>query len=86
MRKPAFCICKKVAFPHECTAYIDSKLPLLPKSEPLAISLGHTARFVSDLIGNTKTGFLVSWLNYMQLYVNVVRNLPSWIQTQDLTV
>ena len=65
MRKPVFCICKnkdadqlscdRKADQRFCFRYTDSTIPLLPRS--LAIFCGCAARFVSDLIGNTKDRF-----------------------------
>ena len=70
MRKPAFCICEnkdaeqlrgnREADQRLCFRYIDSTIPLLPKSEnfkPPAIFCGCTARFVSDLVGNPEDWF-----------------------------
>ena len=61
MRKLAFCICENKdadqlrgnpeADQRLCFRYIDSTIPLLSKSDC-------TARFVLDLVGNPKTGFL----------------------------
>ena len=75
MRKPAFCICKnkgadqlhsnQAADQRLCFRYIDSTISLLAKGnfKPLAIFCGCTVWFVLDLVGNPKTGFLVTWLN-----------------------
>ena len=70
MRKPFFCICEikaadqlcgnSIADKRLCFRYIDSTIPLLPKSEiskPLAIFCGCTARFVSDLVEKPKDRF-----------------------------
>ena len=70
VRKPAFCICEnkdadKLRGDHEadqhlCFRYIDTAIPLLPKSEiikPPAIFCGCTAQFVSDLVGNPEDRF-----------------------------
>ena len=66
MRKPAFCICENKGadqLPVEVTTqlicYIDSTVLLFSKSEisSLAIFCGCTARFVSDLVGNSKVRF-----------------------------
>ena len=70
MRKPAFCICQNkdadqlcgnhTADQRLCFRYIDSTIPLLPKSKnskPLAIFCGCTARFVLDLVGNPEDRF-----------------------------
>ena len=62
MRKSAFCICEnkgadqlygnRTADHRLCFHYIDSTIPLLPKTEiPLAIFCGCTAQFVLDLVG-----------------------------------
>ena len=74
MRKPAFCIREnkgadqlcdnRTADQQLCFRYIDSTIPLLPKSEffkPLIISSGCAARFVSDLVENPE-GFLMTQL------------------------
>ena len=63
MRKPAFCICEnkdadqlhgnREADQHLCFRYMDSKIPLFPKSE-----ISSTARFVWDLVGNPEDRFL----------------------------
>ena len=65
MRKPVFCICEnkgadqlrgnRAADQCLCFRYIDSTIPLL--SRPLAIFLGCTAWFVSDLVGNPRDRF-----------------------------
>ena len=57
MRKAAFCICEnKVAADQcHCFPYIDSSVLLLPKFR--TIFCGCMARFVSDLVGNTKDRF-----------------------------
>ena len=71
MRKPAFCICKYKdadqlrgkceADQRLCFRYTDSTIPRIFKCEisfkPLAIFCGCTARFVSDLVGNTEDRF-----------------------------
>ena len=67
MRKPAFCICEnkdadqlrgnREVDQRLCFGYTDSTNPQLPKSEPLAIFGGCTARFVSDLVGNPEDRF-----------------------------
>ena len=69
MRKPAVCICENkgadqlrngAADQGLCFRYIDSTIPLLPKSEvfkPLAIFCGCTAEFVSYLIVNPEDRF-----------------------------
>ena len=69
MRKPAFCICEnkdtdqlcgnRTADQCLCFRYIDSAIPLLPKSlyKSLAFFCGCTARFVSDLVGNLEDRF-----------------------------
>ena len=56
MRKPAFCICEnkgadQLRGNRVCFHNIDSTIPTL------AIFCGCTARFVSDLVGNTKNRF-----------------------------
>ena len=69
MRKPDFCICKnKVAYPHGRTAYTDSKLPLLPKSEPLShLHWPYSPNCVRP--GRKPKGcfFFVSWLKLYAL-------------------
>ena len=67
MRKLAFCICEnkdtdrvcsnREADQRLCFRYIDSTIPLLPKSEISSIFCGCTARFVSDLVGNPEDWF-----------------------------
>ena len=70
MRKPAFCICEnkdadqlrgnREADQRLCFRYIDSKIPLLSKSEnfkPLASFCDCTAWFVSYLVGNPEDQF-----------------------------
>ena len=70
MRKLAFCICKNQgtdqlrvsssADQRLCFCYIDSTIPLLPKSEnvkPLTILCGCKARLVSYLVGNPEDRF-----------------------------
>ena len=71
MRKSYFCICENKdadQLRNNCTAdlrlcfrYVDSTIPLLPKSEidfkPLTIFCGCTARFVLDLFGNPEDRF-----------------------------
>ena len=67
MRKPAFCIYKnngadslhgnRAADLYLSFRFIDSTIPLLPNSKPLAIFYGCTALFVSDLVGNPKDMF-----------------------------
>ena len=69
MSKPAFCICenKGAAQLHSncaadqclCFHYIDSTIPLLPKSEISSVLpfCGSTARYVSDLVGNPEDRF-----------------------------
>ena len=75
MRKPTFCICEnkdadqlrgnREADQRLSFRYTDSTIPLLPKSvKPLAIFCGCTGRFVWDLVGNPKTGFLITMLKY----------------------
>ena len=70
MRNPDFCICKnkdadqlrghREADQRLCFRYIDSTIPLLPKSEifkSLAIFYNCSARFVSDLVENPEDRF-----------------------------
>ena len=70
IKKPDFCICEnkdtdqlrcnRTADQRLCFHYIDSPIPLLPKSEIsnfLAIFCGCAARFVSDLVGNPENKF-----------------------------
>ena len=70
MRKPAFCICEnkdadqlrgnREADQRLCFRYMDSTIPLLPKSKKnmsQAIFCGCTAWFVSDLVGNPEDRF-----------------------------
>ena len=70
MRKPSFCICEnkvadqlcgnRTADQHLCFHYIDSTIPLLPKSEifePLAIFHGCAVQSVLDQVGNPKDRF-----------------------------
>ena len=72
MRKPAFCLCENKGADqlHDNRAadqrlyfrYIDSAIPLLPKYtisrlKPPAIFCDCTARFMSDLAGNTEDRF-----------------------------
>ena len=48
-----------------CFRYTESTIPLLPKSKDfklLANFCNCTTRFVSDLVGNPKTGFLTTRL------------------------
>ena len=65
MRKPTFCICEnkdadqlrgnREADQRLCFRYIDSTIPLLPKSK--AIFLSCTAQFMTDLVGNPEDRF-----------------------------
>ena len=67
MRKPYFCICEnkdadqlcgnRTADQRLCFRYIDSPIPLLSKSEISSVFHGHTAQFVSDLVGNPEDRF-----------------------------
>ena len=63
MRKPAFCAKSKgnhAADQRLCVRYIDSRIPLLPKSgisSLLTIFCGCSSRFVSDLAGNPEDRF-----------------------------
>ena len=66
MRKPAFCICEKdidqlhcnrEADQRLCFRYDDSTIPLLSKSEILAIFCDYPVRFVFDLVGNPEDRF-----------------------------
>ena len=70
MRKPAFCICEnkdadqlrgyREADQRLCLRYIDTTIPLLPKSEIFktpAIFCGCTVWFVSDPVGNLEDRF-----------------------------
>ena len=69
IRKPAFCICENEAADQLCgkkkparliSAYTYTKIPLLPKFrnfKSLAIFCCCTARFLSDLVGNTEDCF-----------------------------
>ena len=69
MRKPAFCICEnrdadqlrgnREADQCLCFRYLDSTIPLLPKSEMLSLwpSLWLYSRFVTDLVGNPEARF-----------------------------
>ena len=94
MRNPAFCICEnkdtdqlrgyREADQRLCFRYIDSSIPLLPKSKIfklLAIFCDCTARFMSDLVRNPKTGFLTTRL------ICSCYNIPSRFthQPSDLT-
>ena len=69
-RRPVFCICEnkdadqlrgnREADQRLCFRYIDSTIPLLPKSQnfkPLANFCDYTAQFVSDLVGNPEDRF-----------------------------
>ena len=70
MGKSALCICKnkgadqlrgnRAADQRLCFRYKDSTISLLPKS--VAIFCGFTVPFVSDLVVNSKTGFLMAQL------------------------
>ena len=75
MKKTPFCVCENkgadqlhgncTADQRLCFGYIDSATPLPPKREnfkPLAIFCGCTARFVSDLVETSKTGYLMTRL------------------------
>ena len=77
MRKSYFCICENkdadqlcsncAADLRLCFRYIDSTIPLIPKFrnfKPLTIFCGCTARFMLDLVGNPKTGFLTTRLKW----------------------
>ena len=77
MRKPDFCICEnkdadqlrgnREADQRLCFHHMESTIPLLSESKsfkPLAIFSDCTARFVSDLVGTPKTGFLTTRLKY----------------------
>ena len=69
MRKPAFCICEnkvadqlrghREADQRLCFCYMDSTIPLLPKSnfQVSRLLCGCTARFVLDLVGNPEDRF-----------------------------
>ena len=70
MRKPDFCICgnkggdqlcgNRTADQRICFHYLDSKVPLLHKSEIFSLlpsSVVYIAQFVSDLVGNPKDRF-----------------------------
>ena len=56
MRKPDFRLCENKG--KDQLRYLDSTIPLLSKL--LAVFCGYTCRFVLDLVGNLKTGFLAS--------------------------
>ena len=61
-----------------CFCYLDSTIPLLPKSKifkHLAISSGCTAWFVSDLIRIHIVGFLVLRLNCIKEEFSIFTNL-----------
>ena len=72
MTKPTFCLCKNkgadqlhancAADQCVCFRCIDSAIPLLPKSE--ISNFLRSSVFVSDLVGNPKTGFLMTQLIY----------------------
>ena len=47
-----------------CFRYSDSTIPLLLKSELVALFCACTGRFVSDLFGNNIVGFPTRGLNY----------------------
>ena len=75
IRKPAFCIYEnkdadqlrnnRAADQCLCSPSIDRTILLLIRNfKPLSIFCGCTARFLSDLVGNPKTGFLESQLKY----------------------
>ena len=68
MRKPAFAFSKTKSRNHtaEQRTPIVSCLYFLNQSL-LTISIGHTARIVSDLVGNPKAGFFVSCLKLYAL-------------------
>ena len=69
MRKAGLCICEnkdadqlrsnREADQRLCFRYTESTIPLLyiPNFKPLAILCGCTARFVSDLVGNSEDRF-----------------------------
>ena len=76
MRKPAFCICENKDAdqlcgnrgPDQCLCfrYTDNNpsTSYIRNFKPLAIFCSSTDRFVSDLVGNPKTGFLTMRLIY----------------------
>ena len=89
VRKPMFCICEnkdadqlrgnREADQRLCFRYLDSTIPLLPKSknfQPLAIFSGCTAWFTSDLVKIQIVGFLTRGLINMLLicYKNINRS------------
>ena len=56
-----------------CLSYLDRTISLVSLSEilrPLAIFCGYSARFVSTLIENMKTGFHVMRLKFKQSFLN----------------
>ena len=75
MRKPTICICEnkdadqlrgnRKADQRLCFRFMDSTLPLLPKSE---IFCACTGRFVSDLFGNHIVSFPTRRLNFVYLH------------------
>ena len=80
MRKPVFCICdnkdsdqlrgKREADQRLCFRYIDSTIPLLPKSEILSFKTSSVV-VQPGLCGTwsetPKTGFLATRLNYIKV-------------------
>ena len=66
MRKQTVCIYKnKDADQRLCFGYMDSKIPLPPKSKLLATVCACTARFVLDLFVNYIVGFLMMWSTFL---------------------
>ena len=94
MKKTAFSICEnkdadqlrgnRKADQRLCFRYIDSTFPLLPIYKifkPLTIFCGCTAWFVSDLVGNPKTGFLTTRLKLFTRS-HIATTMPKQIKIQ----
>ena len=95
MKKPAFCICEnkdadqlrgnREADQRLCFRYSDSKIPILlyiRTFKPLAIFCGCTARFVSDLVGNSEERFSHNEAQIYK-YIHKMRTVPKLTKTQQ---
>ena len=79
VRKPDFCKCKdadqlrgnRKADQRLCFRYMDSTIPLLPKSEISSILCSCTARFVLALVGNPEDRFSHIKAHHVNIFVLV---------------
>ena len=60
-----------------CFHYIGSTIPQLPKFQ--AIFCNCTAQIVSDLVGNPKTGFFMTWLKLLESFIDSNRLDASYL-------